>query len=590
MQYFDYNSRMAVPDKLFTPIHGVKLNGGLFREVFDNNVTFSMTKLDIGRMRYWFDVKRGINPVSERYSGHFEDNLKGQTASQFLMCAGNTLRWEQLPELRQAMDEVLDFIEDAGEPDGFLMPIDKSQFAIREYPHYVRIWLTYGLAAAAKAGSKRALRMLRGWQDWFNDCPDLPLIKYTELAFQGVVASPTVFITEVGKERDMEICRQYYEETWRLAQFISHDRDCVHVRKQHGREPHAHGSELEAFEGYLDLYRWSGANYFLNAVKGCIDLYRQDWQHIGGGIVMIETFEGQGNRLAPGCSYFYKTWAGRNCNYNELCCSSFWLHMHQRMHRLFPDAEDHVFEIEQSLYNVAIANQRGSEDIRYCAYLDEQKSGPVRPNHCCSGVGTRIFASLPEYLFSMTQNTLSVDIYAASELEWETKRQVIRVTEETGFPYSGDVKLRLDMESPQEFELRLRIPCWSAHNAEIMLNGEFLATGKSGTYAALYRQWQPGDTLTFLLPMQLTAHLYKGIDNVEGYDRYSYTYGPLLLSVVCERNHEWGVVLQGKGGDLTKYKKTGDLRWEIEGSDAYLAPYFELDDEKFSCFPMFKKD
>ena len=31
------------------------------------------------------------------------------------------------------------------------MPIDKNRFAFKEYPHYVRIWLTYGLIAAAGA-------------------------------------------------------------------------------------------------------------------------------------------------------------------------------------------------------------------------------------------------------------------------------------------------------------------------------------------------------------------------------------------------------------------------------------------------------
>jgi len=162
MQYYDYNAKMAVPDKLFTPLHGVRLTGGLFRQVFDNNVRFNLTQLDMARMRYWFDMKRGITPTVERYTGHFEDNLKGQTASQFLMGVGNALRWEDNEALRKGMEEVLDFIEDTAEPDGFLMPIEKTQFAIREYPHYVRIWLTYGLIAAAHAGSKRAFRMLRG--------------------------------------------------------------------------------------------------------------------------------------------------------------------------------------------------------------------------------------------------------------------------------------------------------------------------------------------------------------------------------------------------------------------------------------------
>ncbi|NLG37314.1 MAG: hypothetical protein GX549_04810, partial [Clostridiales bacterium] len=153
-QYFDYNARMAVPDKLFTPLRGVRLTGGLLRQVFDNNLGF-IKRLEMDRMRYWFDVKQGRAPTAERYPGHFEDNLKGSTASQYLMGAGNALRWEEDAELRRGVGEILDFIGEAAEDDGFLMPIDKFHFAYREYPHYVRIWLTYGLIAAARAGEKR---------------------------------------------------------------------------------------------------------------------------------------------------------------------------------------------------------------------------------------------------------------------------------------------------------------------------------------------------------------------------------------------------------------------------------------------------
>lgn len=579
-QYFDYNSRMAVPDKLFTPLHGVRLTGGLFRKVFDNNIRFTQ-RLDHDRMRYWFDIKMGRKPTAERYPGHFEDNLKGQTASQYLMSAGNVLRWEDCPPLRRGMERILDTLEETAEDDGFLMPVDKKNFAYREYPHYVRIWLTYGLIAAARGGSERAFPLLRRWQDWFNSCPDLPVIKYLELAFQGVVASPSVFVTEIGREKDMEITREYYEETWRLAQFIARERDAVHIRRQPSREPHPHGSELEAFEGYVDLYRWSGAPYILNAVLGCWDLYTQDWQHPGGGIVMCE----MSPEAAPGCNYFTK-----KHKYNELCCSSFWLHMNQRLHRLFPDEEKYVFQMEQSLYNIAIANQNGDTDIRYFAFIDDEKAKFERLNHCCSGVGTRIFASLPEYLFTLNQNTLSADIYADAVLTWETGRQDITVTEKSGFPNDGAVSLRFDMEKPQQFDLRLRMPCYATGDVEILLNGERIAVGKPGAYEVIDRIWDPGDEISFVIPMGFTAHPYTGVEEVEGFGRCAYTYGPLLMAVVGPRENENGTVMPGRSDEfISRLSRTGDgLEFAVEGAEGYLVrPYYELQEESFVCFPLF---
>lgn len=583
-QYFDYNARMAVPDQLFTPLHGVKLTGGLFRKVFDDNVQFNLKRLDMDRMRYWFDIKQGRTPKAERYSGHFEDNLKGQTASQYLMGAGNALRWEEHQGLRKGVGEVIDFISEAAEDDGWLMPFDKNDFARKEYPHYTRIWLTYGLIAAARGGDKRAFPLLRRWQDWFNRCPDLPVIKYLMLAFQGVVASPSVFVTEIGCPQDMHICRDVYEETWRLAQFISHERDAVHIRRQPGREPHPHGSELEAFEGYLDLYRFFGAPYLLNAVKGCWDLYVQDWQHPGGGIVMCEASP----EAHPGCNYFYK-----NHKYNELCCSSFWLHLNQRLHRLFPDDERYVFEVEQSLYNIAIANQNGDVDIRYFAFLDDSKAAPERPNHCCSGVGTRIFGSLPEYLYTMTKDTLSCDIYAPSQLQWESTQQLITVDQESGFPNDGKVALRFSMAQPQEFTLRLRIPRYATADVPIKLNGKKHCVGKPGTYVVIYRQWRQDDAISFDVPMGFAAIPYKGDNAVEGFARCAYTYGPLLMAIVGKRNHDKGIILPGKAADLIGRLKAGKktLSFAISGSPGYkVQPYYELQTETFSCFPMFKTD
>ena len=106
-------------------------------------------------------------------------------------------------------------------------------------------------------------------------------------------------------------------------------------------EPHPHGTEIEAFEGYLDLYRATGAPYYLKAVLGARDLYKQDWQHPGGGIVLCEHTTAE-----PGCG-----WIARRYPYNELCCAAFWINFNHRLHRLFPDVEDYVNEIERSIYN-----------------------------------------------------------------------------------------------------------------------------------------------------------------------------------------------------------------------------------------------
>ena len=583
-QYYDYNHKMKAKDKLFTPLHGVRLTGGLFRRIFDNNLRFTLTQLDVDRMRYWFDIKEGREPTAERYDGVFEDYLKGQTASQFLMCLGNALRFEEIPEAREQMDKVLDFLEDSQETDGFLMPIDKQDFAYREYPHYVRIWLSYALIAAGQSGEKRAFRMLRLWQDWFNRCPDLPIIKFLSLAYQGVVASPLVYATEVGVSEDMEKTIEHYEETWRLGQFVDDEEGAPETRRQHGREPHVHGNELEAFEGYLDLYRYTGAPFYLSAVKNCIAQYRRNWQHPGGGIILCERM---GN-IPLGHRLIY---LNKQQPYNEVCTSVFWLGIHQRLHRLEPDVETHVFQIEQSLYNIIFAAQNEDIDIRSYMFLDNYKRGPIRPNHCCSGSGSMVMARLPEYLFTMTGDTLSCDIYAPATLDWQTAHGNVRVTEETEYPYNGKVSFTFDPEIPHDLSVKLRIPCYATGKVTVYLNGEAIAEGEPQRYVTIFRRFERGDVLSLDIPMGFAMHPYSGEHDVEGYTRAAYSYGPLLLALCGERDLDTGITAPGKPEEFPSRLIPTDepLVFRVEGMDGYtVKPYFDFNDGTFTCFPLFR--
>jgi len=577
---YNYSDKLAVKDIVFTPEKGVKLKDGLFKKVFDNNVEFLKT-LSLDSMLFWFKRRAGKPAAGEPYRGHFEDNIKGQTAGMYLMGAGNALRWYSDDQLQSTVEMIVDCIEECSEPDGYIMAVPKRTFPTKEYPHYVRIWLNYGLIAAGLSGNSKAYGILRKWQDWFNNCGELPIIKYLELAFQGIVASTSVYTTPVGVWSDIEIARKYYEEDWRLAQFIAKEKDAVHIRKQPGYEPHAHGTELESFEGYLDLYRVTGNYYYLNAVMGAYELYKRDWQHPGGGIVMCEFLDAY-----PGCY-----WISPKKPYNELCCTSFWMHLNQRLHRLYPDEEEYVSEIEKSIYNIAIANQDGSKGIRYFAHLEQQKpkSGNIT---CCCGVGTRIYGSLPEYLYSVSPDSLYVNIYAASEINWQREKEMVTVTTETDMPYDNSVRISLSLCAPQEFAIKLRVPSWISEKIEIKINGDMMVEGIPGTYHTLKRLWKDGDTIEFKLPMSFRYKKYTGAEQINGFSRYSFGYGPLLYAVKGDLNYNQSIYLKCKPENVSNWALPLEkpLSYAIKGNDGYeFVPYFEISNDTFTCFPLFEK-
>ncbi len=601
-QVYDYNSKMVVKDELFTPLSGVRLNAGLYKRVFENNIKF-LSLLNMGSMMYWFDIKTGTPTEAEPYKGHFEDNLKGSTLSMYLMGAANTLRWVDNDELREKVHILMERLRTAAEDDGFLMPVDKRRFAYIEYPHYVRIWLTYALCAVGLSCDEGAYGMLAKWQEWFNNCVDLPIIKYLVLAFQGVVASTHVYSTPVGTKRDIDVTIETYEEPWRLAQFMRREKNAVHIRNQPGIEPHAHGTETEAFEGYIDLYRATGRNYYLDAVLGAYELYKRDWQHAGGGIVMCE---GMKTDNYPGCR-----WIATKNKYNELCCTSFWLHMCQRLHRLFPDKEEYMAEVEKSLFNIAFANQSEGDGIRYFAFMEEKKQKPGLV-HCCCGVGTRIYGSLPEYIYSVSDDTLCVNLYTPSEIDWNG----VTLVSEADIPYSEYVRLSLKIPAVgsgsasenggKKFRMKLRIPCWTVvknpavsgdgcetaggDKVEIYVNGQMAASGKPGSYVDIEREWQDGDFVTFRLGMDFRLTKYSGADELPGLARYAIEYGPVLYAVAGSDYKSARIVGWSISDYKSRLKPAGEpMAFDIDGKPGYrLMPYMDIGcEEEFTCYPVF---
>ena len=563
-----------VPLKTRVPLNGVELTGGPLLAAFENNIGY-LKSLSLDSILYWFRLKAGLPAPGQPYRGHFEDNIKGQTAGLFLMGAANSLRWKDDPELRAEVYAVVDGIERATEPDGFFEPIPKSEFGTLEYPNYVRVWLNYGLKAASQIGNTKALPLMRGMQSWFNTCDERPIVKYLALAYQGVISNTTVALSEVGQPEDIRAVVDWYQEDWWLGQFLRKDPGAIHKR------PTPHGTELEAITAYLDLYRLTGKVYYLNAVKSAYAMFRESWQHVGGGIVAIEMTD-----IAPGCY-----WLDPIHKYNELCCSAHWLYLNQRLHHLYPEVEAYVAEIEKTLYNIVVANQVGTKFIRYHAYIDVQKDCDFStPVSCCAGLGTRILGSLPEFLYSIDDRGISVDIYSDSTF---THNQWGLTTHSTQ-PTRGRVTITMNSAPRGLSDLRLRIPGWAVGDVEISLNNNVVAHGIPGNYCVLQREWQAGDTIRFVLPMRLRASQYRGLDAVSGCERFAFEWGPLLLGAVGrldargrylfieqdpEKPETWTAPIDGKPGHFSVQGKP----------ECTLITYYEIGDEVFSCYPIFRK-
>jgi DUF1680 family protein len=94
-----------------------------------------------------------------------------------------------------------------------------------------------------------------------------------------------------------------------------------------------------------------------------------------------------------------------------------------------------------------------------------------------------------------------VHLYAGSRLDTRLGGSAVVLTQETGYPWDGAIKITLDQAPAAEMALRLRIPGW-ANDWSIAVNGKAgEVSAGPGSYAVLKRRWSPGDTVELSLPM-----------------------------------------------------------------------------------------
>jgi DUF1680 family protein len=144
---------------------------------------------------------------------------------------------------------------------------------------------------------------------------------------------------------------------------------------------------------------------------------------------------------------------------------------------------------------------------------------------CCVGTGFENHSKYGEAIYYHTNNSLYVNLFIPSELNWGEKG--IKIRQETDFPENGKVKLIISSEKPVNFALNLRYPDW-ARNVEVKVNGKKnKIIQQPSSYIRINRKWKNDDCVEINYPMYL--HVSESNDNP---DVFAITYGPLVLAGV----------------------------------------------------------
>jgi hypothetical protein len=78
----------------------------------------------------------------------------------------------------------------------------------------------------------------------------------------------------------------------------------------------------------------------------------------------------------------------------------------------------------------------------------------------------------------------------------------VQVTEDTGYPFEEQARLKISVSRSTTFPLVLRIPGWCAHPA-ITVNGRQQTGMRAGSFFRIHRTWCNGDSAVIQLPMPI---------------------------------------------------------------------------------------
>ncbi len=208
--------------------------------------------------------------------------------------------------------------------------------------------------------------------------------------------------------------------------------------------------------------------------------------------------------------------------YTETCAAignAFW---NYRLFLLHGESK-YMDVFERVLYNGLLSGVALSGDRFFYQNPLESAGGygrsPWFEVACCPPNMTRFLPSLPGYVYATKDDVVYVNLYIGGRGQVGLAGRPVVVTQETGYPWEGSVKLSLGLEAPGPFELALRIPGWARGEAmptdlyrfldasdekpSLKVNGEAVALEIRDGYARLRRDWRDGDSVELALPMSV---------------------------------------------------------------------------------------
>jgi hypothetical protein len=476
----------------------VRLKGGLLhdRYVLNANRTFAFSPDDI--LMPYFRAK-GIPSRGKELNGEYAPKVQtgiwpGLYSTMWMSGAAHIARWSGDPSHAQTLARMVHELAKTQEPDGFLLAMGRSpqeRWAHEDIYALVRSMVRCLLDIYEVTGDKLAIDLARGQMDCvYNDLQErrppgggivLKNMTHPVTSYYKLVPALSQLFQHTGDERYLELADMCVDLPLINDLADGSKRDPLLDR---------HASTWTDFlMGIYQIGLASGNQRYVQAALNAWALIRERHLFITGSMSSGEHWQSGSNG-----------WQLRETEHAQETCAAYsWVVFEQNLLQGTGEMV-HADCIEEVAYNDLFASQN-PDSGDFCYFLDLQgkdkpyDSPPAYGHHCCDGNGLTAIGRLAGLIYGKTADGIAINLYAGSEAVSDG----VKITQETDYPASGTVLIRVELDQPRRFALRYRIPRWSSSALRVDLNGNRVEA--KGTIA---RQWKSGDSLRLEFPMEQT--------------------------------------------------------------------------------------
>jgi len=478
-------------------------------------------------------LAQDVNRLVEPFRNRTEDRCwQSEFWGKWFTSAVLAYRYRPEPQLKAKLDQAVSGLLSTQTPDGYIGNYAENK-QLEQWDIWGRKYCMLGLLAYYDlTKDKNTLLAARKLADHLiKELADKNALIVKKGNHHGMAASSVLepicqLYSRTGDQRYLDFANEIVRE-WETPdgpQLIS--KSGVDVAKRFPKPQNWFGAEqgqkayemMSCYEGLLELYRLTGKKEYRDAVENT-------WQNILDTEINIS---GSGSGV--------ECWIGGTRlqtihidHYQETCVTATWIKLSQQLLRLTGEVK-YADAIEQTYYNALLGSMYtdGSDWAKYSPLAGRRQHGSEQCGmglNCCVASGPRGLFTLPLTAVMNEKDGICVNFFVDGSYHLLTPGgKPMEVIQQTDYPVSGSISIKMVVPKEEQLKVRIRIPLWSQQSA-LTINGQSVENIVPGKFAEISRVWKSGDVISLMVDMRgRIVHMGELPENI------AIVRGPIVLT------------------------------------------------------------